>query len=274
VTFRAPEHKIQSRHLDYTCVTETPGTRITRDARAMQASRYAFAANMCAGKDVLEVACGSGCGLGLFARAGATKVVGGDCTQDMILHAARYYRDRVKMLGLDAHRLPFKSESFDLIFLFEAIYYLRSPEAFFSEARRVLRPHGQMVICTINREWRYHNPSPLSIHYLSAKELGHSLSDSGFENKLYGGFRVDSKGYAPQLVSSLKRVAINLGLIPKTMKGKEGLKRLFLGPLEYAPRELEAVEQLSEIPICLYNPRDASQFKVIYAVAWKLASEP
>ena len=112
---------------DYASVTETPSIRITREAMAMQASRYAFAASLCAGKDVLEVACGTGSGLGNFARAGATSVIGGDYTENLVVHAARHYRGRLNMLRLDAQALPFRSQSFDLIVLFEAIYYLRNP---------------------------------------------------------------------------------------------------------------------------------------------------
>ena len=67
-------------------------------------------------------------------------------------------------------------------------------------------------------------------------------------------------------MSGLKRAAISLGLIPKTMKAKERLKRIFLGPLEYAPRELEATDQGFESPYPLLNLADASLFKVIYAV--------
>jgi SAM-dependent methyltransferase len=255
-----------SRVPDYTSVTETPSIRITREAMAMQASRYAFAASLCEGKDVLEVACGAGSGLGNFARAGAASVIGGDYTENLVVHAARHYRGRLNMLRLDAQALPFRSQSFDLIVLFEAIYYLRNPSAFFIEANRVLRPHGQAVICTINSEWRSHNPSPFSTHYPSAKELAHSLSVSGFETHLYGGFRIDGKKDGPRLVSGLKRAAISLGLIPKTMKAKERLKRIFLGPLEYAPRELEATDQGFESPYPLLNLADASRFKVIYAV--------
>jgi SAM-dependent methyltransferase len=258
-----------SRVPDYASVTETPSIRITHEAMAMQASRYAFAASLCAGKDVLEVACGAGSGLGNFARAGAAKVIGGDCTENLVVHAARHYRGRLNMLRLDAQALPFRSQSFDLIVLFEAIYYLRNPSAFFIEANRVLRPDGQAVICMINCEGRSHNPSPFSTHYPSAKELARSLSVGGFECQLYGGFRIDAKRDGPRLVSGLKRAAISLGLIPKTMKGKERLKRIFLGPLEYAPRELGVAEEAPESPQILHNLEDSSRFKVIYAVGQK-----
>lgn len=258
-----------SRVADYTSVTETPSIRITHEALAMQASRYAFAAKMCAGKDVLEVACGAGSGLGNFARAGAVRVIGGDYTEHLVLQAAQHYRSRVNMLRLDAESLPFENQSFDLIVMFEAIYYLRDPSTFFAEASRVLRSSGQLIISTINSEWRDFNPSPLSTYYLSAKELTSALSGVGFESRLYGAFRTDAKGGRPRLVMGLKRAAISLGLIPKTMKGKERLKRIFLGPLEYPPRELGSLERAFDVPRPLLNFTDSFRFKVIYVVGQK-----
>jgi hypothetical protein len=74
-------------------------------------------------------------------------------------------------------------------------------------------------------------------------------------------------------VSGLKRAAISFGLIPKTMKAKERLKRMFLGPLEYAPRELKPTDQAFESPHLLLNLEDSSRFKVIYAVGQKRGGE-
>lgn len=269
MTVRLHKRKFPVRPADYASVTETPSIRLTREALAMQASRYAFAATMCPGKDVLEVACGAGSGLGNFGRANAGRVIGGDYTESLVVQAARYYRGRFNVLRLDAQALPFRSETFDLIVLFEAIYYLREPSAFYSEASRVLRPHGQVVTSMINAEWRDHNPSPLSTHYPSAKELGRSLSEHGFESRLYGGFRIGAEGGKRRLVSAMKRTAISFGLMPKTMKGKEWLKRIFLGALEHAPCELKGAEQAYDSPHQLYDLAESSRFKVIYAVAQK-----
>ena len=218
---------------------------------------------------MLEVACGGGSGLGNLGSANAKRVTGGDYTESLVVQAARHYRGRVNILRLDAQVLPFRSESFDLIILFEAIYYLIEPSAFYLEASRVLRRHGELVMCMINSEWRDHNPSPFSTYYPSARELNGSLRKNGFESQLYGGFRIDAEGWRRRLVSSIKRTAISLGLIPQTMKGKEWLKRIFLGALEHAPYELKGVEQAYDRPQPLHDFGAASQFKVIYAVAQK-----
>jgi len=49
---------------DYSTVTEVPGVLVTGEAFRMAHSRYAFAAEHCEGRDVLEIACGAGPGLG------------------------------------------------------------------------------------------------------------------------------------------------------------------------------------------------------------------
>lgn len=47
---------------------------------------------------------------------------------------------------VDAHRLPFKKERIDCIVLFDVLHHLSAPGVFFSEAERVLRPGGRIVM--------------------------------------------------------------------------------------------------------------------------------
>ena len=61
----------------YTTVTELPGSGATSEQLAMLYARYALAAGFSRGKDVVEVACGPGIGLGYLARW-ARRVVGGE----------------------------------------------------------------------------------------------------------------------------------------------------------------------------------------------------
>jgi len=65
---------------DYTSVTEIAGSKVSNEQLLRMAHRYHFAAGFCAGKDVLEVACGAGVGLGYLAKF-AKRVVGGDIDQ-------------------------------------------------------------------------------------------------------------------------------------------------------------------------------------------------
>jgi SAM-dependent methyltransferase len=130
---------------------------------------------------------------------------------------------------LDAHQLPFEDRSFDVAILYEAIYYLAEPEKFFQEAHRVLRDGGILVIATVNKDWREFNPSPFSNRYFSVPELSKLLLDNGFKGEFYGTFSALPDGLKEKVIAYIKRIAVALHLIPKTMKGKEFLKRIFFG---------------------------------------------
>lgn len=62
---------------EYGDVTETPDTKASSEQLTRLYTRYRFASEFCKDKDVLEVACGAGLGLGYLARF-AKRVVGGD----------------------------------------------------------------------------------------------------------------------------------------------------------------------------------------------------
>lgn len=102
--------------VDYTTVTEIPGSKVTREQLARTYNRYCFASKFCEGKDVLEVACGPGLGLGYLAQK-AKKVVGGDYTEYLLKLAQEHYRGKIELLRLDAHTLPFKEGTFDVVIL-------------------------------------------------------------------------------------------------------------------------------------------------------------
>jgi ubiquinone/menaquinone biosynthesis C-methylase UbiE len=252
--------------IDYSTVTEIPGNRVTQDQLERMFHRYCFAANFSEGKDLLEVACGSGQGLGYLAKR-AKWVFGGDYTENLIMVAKRYYQERVPLLRLDAHFLPFRDQSFDVVILYEAIYYLTEPETFFREARRILRKEGVLLIATVNKDWSEFNPSPFSTSYFSVPELSESLEKNGFKVEMYGAFSVLPKSAKGKIIASIRKIAVALHLIPKTMKGKEFLKKVFYGKLKALKGEIEE-------GICEYSPPSSilsqipnNEYKVIYAVA-------
>lgn len=254
--------------LSYTTITETPGVGASLEQLSMLYTRYRFAAPFCKGKEVLEVACGAGQGLGYLARV-AERVVGGDIDETNLRFAAERYRERpnVEVRKMDAHQLPFEEKRFDAVLLYEAIYYLKRPEAFLSECRRVLRENGVLLICTVNKEWPDFNPSPFSARYFSSRELAELLRGLRFDVTLYAAFPVALKSTKDRLVSIIKRTAIALGLIPKTMKGKELLKRIFFGRLTPLPPEVEEGMGGYSAPTPISAQDPCVDYKTIYAVA-------
>ncbi|MBI4605303.1 MAG: class I SAM-dependent methyltransferase [Planctomycetes bacterium] len=256
--------------MDYSGVTEVPGNLITREGLRMMQARYGFAAEFCAGKDVLELGCGAGMGLGCLARR-ARRVVGGDYTSALLRKARRHYGPAAPLVRLDAQSLPFRGGSFDVAVLYEAIYYLERPEAALGECRRVLRPGGVLILCSVNREWPDFNPSPFSRRYLSASELSDLLEASGFEPEVYGAFRVGPSSAGKAVVSFIKRSAVLLGLMPRTMRGKQVLKRVFLGRLVPVPAEIPEAQGARPELEPLAAREAVAGHKVLYAVG-RLAS--
>lgn len=250
---------------DFSTVTEVPGLLVTREALAMMVTRYRLARSLGEGKDVLEVACGSGQGLGLVA-AGARSLVAGDYSEPLLRAARRHYGHRVPLIRLDAHRLPFRAASFDVVVLFEAIYYLHEPAQFLREAARVLRPGGRVLICSANPRWAGFHPSPYSVRYYDSEDLRALLHRSGFMPELYGAFAADAGSRTARWLAYAKRVAGRLHLIPRTMAGKVWLKRLVYRALVPVPAELEEGIAEGAPLVRLHGGEEARRFKVLYAV--------
>ena len=72
---------------DFSSVTELPRQGATRMQMSMLRTRYGWAAQYTAGKDVLEVACGAGLGLGWLAER-ARRVAAGDVDEKELPHRA------------------------------------------------------------------------------------------------------------------------------------------------------------------------------------------
>jgi ubiquinone/menaquinone biosynthesis C-methylase UbiE len=256
---------------EFSSVTEVAGYNVTSEQIQRMYTRYRFASQFVNDKIVLEVACGSGQGLGYLART-AKKVIGSDIDEKILKPAIEHYKDRknIELLKLDAQQLPFPDSSFDVIMLYEAIYYLPEPNEFVKKAYRLLRRTGVLLICTANKELSDFNPSPHSYKYFSAKELSGLLKEYGFEKvDLFGDCPIKTGSPKAMLISLIKKVAVSLNLIPKTMKGKELFKKLFYGKLIPLPAEIEndAAEYTPPEPISQDSPD--RRHKVIFAVGHK-----
>jgi ubiquinone/menaquinone biosynthesis C-methylase UbiE len=106
-----------------------------------------------AGKDVLEVGCGSGIAVQLFAEAGANVTA-----VDLTPWAVATTRKRLEAFGLDGEvleadgeNLPFGDASFDLVFSWGVIHHTTDMERALGELVRVLRPAGTLVLMLYHR---------------------------------------------------------------------------------------------------------------------------
>lgn len=213
----------------YERITEQWDAAMSSSQIAMANTRYRLAADHAAGRDVLEIACGSGFGLD-YLRTVARRVVGGDIDAANVAAARR--RTGLPVARLDAHALPFTAASFDVVVLYESIYYLRDVPRALAEIRRVLRPGGTLLICLPNRERPGFHPSPYSVAYPSAAELAATLAAAGFDAEILAGFPVGAAGAREKLFLAAATVAVRLRLVPRTLRGRARIKRILQGKLE------------------------------------------
>jgi SAM-dependent methyltransferase len=105
------------------------------------------------GRDVLDVGCGAGLDLVRFARAGA--FVHGVELSTGALSLARQNvtaaKVRAVLIQADGARLPYRDESFDLVFCHGVLPFARDAAAMVEEAWRVLRRGGAAILMVYNR---------------------------------------------------------------------------------------------------------------------------
>ena len=111
-------------------------------------ARYRLAAQLAAGRRVLDAACGEGYGTAMLAAAGATHAVGVDVDEATIAHARGRYPAEFRVADVVA--LPFEDGGFDLVVCFETIEHVEAAERVLAELARVLDPDGLVLVSTPN----------------------------------------------------------------------------------------------------------------------------
>jgi ubiquinone/menaquinone biosynthesis C-methylase UbiE len=251
---------------DYLSVTELAGDDVSVEQIDRMCQRYYWAGTYCRGKDVLELGCGTGQGAGYLAGL-AGSFLAGDYSEKILGIARAHYGDRILFQHLDAQQMTFGDGSFDVVILFEAIYYLTSAERFVAECRRVLRPGGKVLTATANKDLYDFNPSPHSHTYYGVPELDDLFRRYGFVSSFFGNTPVDGLSWRQRTLRPIKKFVTNSGLMPKTMAGKKILKRLVFGSLVPMPAEIVAGMARYVDPVPIPADRPDRKHKVLYCVA-------
>lgn len=161
---------------------------------------------------VLDLGCGTGNGTLYWHERRQLNIVGLDISGEMLrVCAAKLEAAALPSLVLRANgeRLPFRDNTFDNIISFEALEHTPNPDLFITEAGRVLKRGGEILITTPNTNWEF-------IHWLAAvTHLHHSEGPHRFvpreEVRAYlqqAGFRVkreETRVLIPQGPSFLLR---------------------------------------------------------------------
>jgi len=147
--------------------------------------------NLSQAKDVLDLGCSDGVFTRMLGEAVGlpTPRVGGDFDAGALGDArlARAHRSAVR---LDAARLPFAPERFDLVLANGVLAHLRpGPEAALREVRRVLRPAGRFVFsvptqCHADFYWSVLALERLGLHGLARARRRHVNANEGYTTLL------------------------------------------------------------------------------------------
>jgi len=137
---------------------------------------------------VLDIACGTGQFLETLAqRSDRADLVGIDRVPAMLDVARVRLGQRATLVECDAAQLPFGEADFQLVTCNSALHYFPDVDATLREIRRVISPHGNLVItdwcrnylsmAVLNRilPWTHH----AHVHTLSIDELERSLVNAG-----------------------------------------------------------------------------------------------
>ena len=223
---------------DFTAITEEPGSALKQEQLARITQRYQLGAALAQDKDVLEVACGAGIGLGALQRQ-ARSLVGFDYTFSVLKMAHYHYAQRVPLVCADAQQLPFADQAFDLVLAFEAIYYLPRLDWFLAECRRILRADGTLLICTSNPDWPHFAAGQLSVSYPDLPTLATALHQAGFTaTQFYGALPVEEASYAKRVRAALRQQLLHYKLFARDSAFTRRLKELAYGQLVPLPVEL------------------------------------
>jgi SAM-dependent methyltransferase len=142
-------------------IPHAPGTReffechnaLRRKEEPEVFQRQIYEHDKWAGRDVLDIGCGIGYVVALYAAGGA-RVTG----VDIAARSVELTRDRLRVFGLDAdirkadaEALPFADESFDLVTSFGVLHHTPNTQTAIREAIRVLRPGGRVILMFYHR---------------------------------------------------------------------------------------------------------------------------
>jgi 2-polyprenyl-3-methyl-5-hydroxy-6-metoxy-1,4-benzoquinol methylase len=185
--FRGLRRVLENENLTTSLLRIVPETLDVDDERERQVlelhlERYRFAEKFCAGKRVLDIACGVGYGADLLCRT-AREITAVDLDAKAIHYAeARYSRDKLRFLCSPYEALvvapPAGFGEYDVVVSLETIAHLSDPRHFVRALREWLSPRGLLVISTPVTPCR--DFSPVHRHDFNASTICQLLQANGF----------------------------------------------------------------------------------------------
>lgn len=143
-----------------------------------------------AGRDILDLGCGTGDLLRRCAAAGAGRLAGIDPSEGMLAVARQLSGGypNIDFFGAPAESLPFGEGEFDIVTSCIAFHHFPDPHEALAEAARVLRPAGKLYVSDMCSEGlagklmlAFGRAKAADDHYFTRSGLTGLLRDAGFE---------------------------------------------------------------------------------------------
>ncbi len=143
---------------------------------------------------ILDIGFGEGYGVKLISEHIST-VTGLDVNKDAVAYANKKYASENCFFEVyDGKKLPYEDKTYDAVISFQVIEHIKDDLHYLEEIRRVLKPGGQAILTTPNRETRLEpgqEPwNDFHVREYSAKQLN-ELLDNVFPTVSVYGIRGD-----------------------------------------------------------------------------------
>lgn len=258
---------------------ELPGIMISKTQWQIILARYYFAEKFILEKNVLEIGCGPGLGLGYLAER-AKNLVAIDYSDENIKIASNLYKrknnnKKIKIIKADAHDLSiFKNNSFDVIVVMATAYAL-DLNKLFSECFNVLKRGGLLIFDIPNKDIPGFRGSELGKSYYSLPELFRILEKNHFEAKIFGAFPI-KEGIGMRDREKLRVFIIRtaskiIRLIPERIGIKELVDKSILHKIilkeEIRKEDMETIKNVKFVPLVSDIPNFF--YRILYFTAYK-----
>lgn len=202
---------------------------------------------------ILDIACGSGFGTSLLAEKTTADVYGGDISEEaIVLCKKNWNKENLIYKQMDATKLNFDDNTFDIVVSFETIEHTTEYKAMLKELLRVTKPNGVLYISTPN--FIINSPSgvvtnPYHTQEWTRLELDNILTSVFSQFKLFGQkySRYNQKSFGKGVENLLykrgvRKIPIPIqDLIMKSLIGK---------PMYPLSEDFELTSNIKEIEDC------------------------
>ncbi len=203
---------------------------------------------------VMDIACGTGFGTDMIAKATRGQVIGGDIASEAITECTdRWQLANLSFRVLDGTKLSFPDNYFDKIVSFETLEHTGQYRGMAAEFARVIKPGGLLILSTPNREVSSPDGiirNPFHIQEFTTDELREILSGN-FSNVDLSGqrySRYDKRSFGRSMGKFFEKIFLSFGIRKLPYSWRSGFMKTFFGYPLY-PRDSDFILEKDPVRI-------------------------